>query len=411
MKILFPAVFLFLFLFTIQSTNADEPKAIHQQQHLDALSIYKKSADDDVAKNLNRFALGQLLNYNAAIDTMYKTEMDDTIQAFKINYDRSHLTRSNAITSLNQQIKDLTEKKETATSGFNGLLRKAGIASVIWLVIVLILVQIRSKALKRVQSKLELSKGQRLVSEQKMDAGKTLLKLSHENSSRSESLNTKAIALQKIVSESALTVENGFSKEETDKLKVQVTELVRTAGVNQKIVTTVLSLENEAGAEKVNANLNLLCDQCFELVYNGMKSSDPDLKILVSKDLEKNLPQIKLIPEAVVQLLINVLINAFQSVKARQEKKVKGYVAKVTISTRVLPRFLQVRINDNGEGMQDEIIQQVSELYFTLKTDVNASGLGMHFAKKIVSELHRGELKIESEPGNKTDVYIKFFTS
>ena len=147
------------------------------------------------------------------------------------------------------------------------------------------------------------------------------------------------------------------------------------------------------------------------MVYNGVKSEDPDLKISVSKDLEKNLPQIKLIPDAVVQLLVNVLLNAFQSVKLRQQNNVKGYVPKVTISTRVLPRFLQVRVHDNGEGMTDDIIKQVTDPYFTRRLESNASGLGMYFAKKIASEMHQGELKIESEPGNKTDVYIKFFTS
>ena len=411
MKNLFSAFTLaFLFVY-VQSAEADETKAIHQQRHLDALSVYKKNADDYVAKNLNRFGLNQLLNYDAAIDTMYKAEMSDTIQAFKTNYDRSHLTRSNTITSLNKQILDLTQKKEKAKVGFSGLLRKAGIASLIWLAIVLVLMQIRSRALKMVQSRLDASKGQLKESEQRMAEGKELLRLSHEKAALANELNAKAAVLQKIISETALGEENGFTKENADRLKAAVTEMIRTASINQKITSTILTQENNAGADKVNASLNQLCDQCFELVYNGMKSEDPDMKIAVSKDLEKNLPQINMIPEAVIQLLINVLINAFQSVKERQDKKIKGYVPKVTISTRVLPRFLQVRVHDNGDGMTDDIINRVSEPYFTKKTSTHASGLGMYFSKKIASELHQGELKIESEPGNKTDVYIKFFTS
>ncbi len=411
MKSLFFLIYIVLMIITPATMFADDVRAIHQQDHLDALSIYKKNAYDYVAKNLNRFGLNQLLNYDASIDTMYKSEMTDTISAFKSNYDKSHLTRSNTIADLNHQITDLTEKKEKAKTGFTGLLRKSGIASLIWLAIVLILVQIRSKALKRVQARLDLSKGQLTESNSKMEAGIELLRTARENAKLNEQLNAKAATIRKIISETALTTENGYSKEAAGKLKGSLAELERCASAGHKITSTILTQETEPGVEKVNTNLNLLCDQCFELVYSGMNSADPDQKITVSKDLEKNLQQIKLIPEAVVQLLINVLINAFQSVQSRQEQQVKGYLPKVTISTRVLPRFLQVRINDNGEGMTDEIIQQVSEPYFTTKSTIHSSGLGMHFAKKIACELHQGELKIESEPGNKTDVYIKFFTS
>lgn len=411
MKFVFSLLFIAFAFFSPAPVSATDTGAIHQPSHLDALSVYKKNADDYVAKNLNRFGLNQLLSYDAAIDTMYKTEMDDTIAAFKSTYNQSHISRSNAIANLNREITGLKEKKEKATSGFTGLLRKAGIASLIWLAIVLVLIQIRSKALKRVQAKLELSKGQLSASNSKMEEGTALIRIAREHGVLNEKLNEKALEIQKLFNETQLTPENGFSKEAADKLKLSITELVRGAAAGHKITSTILSQDAEPGIEKVSANLNQLCDQCFELVYNGMKSADPDLKITVSKDLEKNLPQIKLIPEAVAQLLINVLINAFQSVQERQEKKVKGYVPKITISTRVLPRFLQVRIHDNGEGMTDNIIQQVGIPYFTMKNATNSSGLGMHFAKKIVSEMHLGELKIESEPGNKTDVYIKFFTS
>jgi signal transduction histidine kinase len=411
MKNIFSVVFISCLLLCRHEAWADEPKAIHQQRHLDALSVYKKNADDYVAKNLNRFGLNQLINYDGAIDTMYKTEMSDTVTAFKTNYDRSHLTRSSSIEELNRKIRELTDKKEKAKTGYTGLLRKACVASLIWLAIVLVLMQVRSRALKRVQSKLDASKGQLSESERRMKAGLELLKLSHENEAIAARQHEQALILQKIISGTALSEENGFSKTEADQLKSALTEAVRAAAVNHKITSTILTQEAEAGADKVNANLNQLCDQCFELVYNGMKSEDPDLKISVSKDLEKNLPLIKLVPEAVIQLLVNVLINAFQSVKERQEKNIKGYAAKVTISTRVLPRFLQVRVHDNGDGMTDDIIQQVSEPYFTMKSAMNSSGLGMYFAKKIAGEMHQGELKIESEPGNKTDVYIKFFTS
>ena len=176
MKYTFSGIFIALILLSISLSKADEPRAIHQQHHLDALSVYKKNADDYVAKNLNRFGLNQLQYYNIALDTMYKSELDDTIAAVKSNYEQAHLTRTTTITNLNQQIQELTTKKETAKAGFKGLLRKAGIASLVWLAIVLVLMQVRSRALKRVQARLDASKGQLTESLHRKQVGQELLK-------------------------------------------------------------------------------------------------------------------------------------------------------------------------------------------------------------------------------------------
>lgn len=92
-----------------------------------------------------------------------------------------------------------------------------------------------------------------------------------------------------------------FPKKQLTNFEASIAELVRSATAGHKITSTILSQDAEPGIEKVSANLNQLCDQCFELVYSGMRSPDPDLKITVSKDLEKNLPQIKLIPDAVAR--------------------------------------------------------------------------------------------------------------
>ena len=46
---------------------------------------------------------------------------------------------------------------------------------------------------------------------------------------------------------------------------------------------------------------------------------------------------------------------------------------------------------------------------FTTLENGKGAGLGLSESMKIMTELHKGELKIESENGNSTDVYIKFF--
>ncbi|MBP6403793.1 MAG: ATP-binding protein, partial [Bacteroidia bacterium] len=162
------------------------------------------------------------------------------------------------------------------------------------------------------------------------------------------------------------------------------------------------------GEEKIATNMNQLCEQFLELSQRGHQPTDGSFAILVTKDLEKNLPSIKVIPEAVGSLLLNVMNNAFQAVIEKQAKGIKGYQPKVTVSTRILPRFLQIRVKDNGDGMNDLTLNQAPQEYFSLKPLEQGVGLGLSDSQNIMA-LHKGELKLESETGNGSDVYLKFY--
>jgi two-component system NtrC family sensor kinase len=75
----------------------------------------------------------------------------------------------------------------------------------------------------------------------------------------------------------------------------------------------------------------------------------------------------------------------------------------------VLPRFVQIRIKDNGTGIPEANLATVYEAFSSLNRPEEGAGLGLTAARRIMEELHQGELLIESEPGRGTDVYLKFY--
>ena len=131
----------------------------------------------------------------------------------------------------------------------------------------------------------------------------------------------------------------------------------------------------------------------------------------ITKDFEKNLPAVKTNHGAIGYLLLNLLSNSLKSIEEKYKKGIKGYQPKISISTRILPRFLQIRIKDNGTGMTDDILTKAMDEFYSTREPKEGSGLGLTISKQIISEFHKGEIKIESESGNSTDVYIKFFIS
>ena len=80
----------------------------------------------------------------------------------------------------------------------------------------------------------------------------------------------------------------------------------------------------------------------------------------------KNLPAIKIIPEAVGSLFLNVLNNAFQAVIENKTKESKGYQKSYCKHTHS-SRFLQIRVKDNGDGMNDADLTRSTEEYVSMK--------------------------------------------
>ncbi len=68
------------------------------------------------------------------------------------------------------------------------------------------------------------------------------------------------------------------------------------------------------------------------------------------------------------------------------------------------PDGVQLRIEDNGVGMDRETVKKAFTLFFSSK-GASGTGLGLFIAHKI-TEAHGGTIELESEPGVGTRVTV-----
>jgi signal transduction histidine kinase len=64
---------------------------------------------------------------------------------------------------------------------------------------------------------------------------------------------------------------------------------------------------------------------------------------------------------------------------------------------------VEIGIRDTGPGMEEETKSRIFEPFFSTKEE--GIGLGLPIAQRIVEE-HRGEIRVESGPGEGTTFYI-----
>ena len=99
--------------------------------------------------------------------------------------------------------------------------------------------------------------------------------------------------------------------------------------------------------------------------------------------------------ERLKQVIINILKNAYEACAEN---------GKVEISSNLYKNYLDILIEDNGIGMDEETLKNIKEMFYTTKQ--NGTGLGVALSNEIIKS-HNGELLFTSEPNKGTKVTIR----
>lgn len=372
-----------------------------------ALEVHDSRAQSFVAKNLNRFGLDKLKDYDKTLDSSFSTELKDTLELME----KTYLMNSSSLqTNLQQQknkIQELTEQKKELSTKYNKLLRTAAFTIGVWLILVIIFIQFKKQKIRKKDIEVEITTAQLKNTKQNATIARaTIDKVrQYKNTITKFSEDTEQLnVLSTEINNSGLP-DNKW----TNEISSSIQKISASAAMELRLANSLINQEGELSDDKESTDINKLCEEYLNIASRGVLSEGNEFNCQITSDFEKNLPAVKINQAAIGSLLLNVLNNSFQSVEEKFNKGVKGYQPKVTISTRILPRFLQIRIKDNGLGMSNTVLPIATTQFFTTLENGKGAGLGLSESMKIMTELHKGELKIESENGNSTDVYIKFF--
>jgi signal transduction histidine kinase len=123
-------------------------------------------------------------------------------------------------------------------------------------------------------------------------------------------------------------------------------------------------------------------------------------------DLDPGLPPVSCVPGDINQALLNILVNAAQSIAEAVEEgsKEKG---KITISSSHDDDWVEIRIGDSGKGIPEEIRSKVFDPFFTTKEVGKGTGQGLAIAHTAVVERHGGSITFDSQIGRGTVFKIR----
>jgi signal transduction histidine kinase len=116
-------------------------------------------------------------------------------------------------------------------------------------------------------------------------------------------------------------------------------------------------------------------------------------------ELTEGLPRVKGNPQKLIQVMVNLISNALESL-SDDEQKVIARTWKADSGTEI---FMEV--DDEGAGMSAVQIEKMFEPFYSTKLESGGTGLGMTITRMLLDE-HGARLDIESVPGEGTRVTV-----
>ena len=122
------------------------------------------------------------------------------------------------------------------------------------------------------------------------------------------------------------------------------------------------------------------CKKFSEVLVADVLEYFPNVALSIRSDKELETKHIRINENAIINAIRNLITNA-------QQVSAEDFEVNLDISIGI-DNMLNIRIDDNGPGIDDDIKKKIFEPFFTTKK--NGTGLGLSIVKSIV-EAHKGK--------------------
>jgi len=164
-----------------------------------------------------------------------------------------------------------------------------------------------------------------------------------------------------------------------------VADLHESTGRISAIVASVKDYTHMDEARTQTVDVHDGIESTLTMLAHELRRGD----VRVERDYDRDLPAVTVHASQLNQVWTNLIDNAIDAVDGD---------GTITIRTARAGDAISVSVTDDGPGVPAELQSRLFEPFFTTKDVGGGTGLGLDIVRRIV-ENHRGQVRLESEPG------------
>jgi signal transduction histidine kinase len=126
----------------------------------------------------------------------------------------------------------------------------------------------------------------------------------------------------------------------------------------------------------------------------------------VVTDFDPELPAVACMPTGISSVVLNLVVNAAHAIGEATHNGADGK-GRITIRTRLDGPYAEIRVEDTGPGIAEDIRSRVFDLFFTTKEVGRGTGQGLSLARAIVVDKHGGTIDFETEVGRGSSFIVR----
>ncbi|MCK5706725.1 MAG: PAS domain S-box protein [Candidatus Aureabacteria bacterium] len=242
----------------------------------------------------------------------------------------------------------------------------------------------RTKELRKINEELKETQASLIQTEKISAMGMLAGGVAHEiNTPLSGVLGYVELLINKIESKQ---INNDFD------LVLEKLRIVRECGYRCKsIAEKFLDFSRKSEKKFTPVSIHSIIEDSLMVTRNQIKYD-----VTVLKEYDKDLPLIYCDGNELQQVFVNLVINAKD---AMPKKGILKFI------TKRVDDDVVIEFSDNGEGIEEENMQNIFKAFFTTKPAGKGTGLGLSVSAGIIKK-HMGKMEVKSKKGEGTTFII-----
>ena len=189
-----------------------------------------------------------------------------------------------------------------------------------------------------------------------------------------------------------------------DMLRSNLDKVVQHGKRADAIVRNMLLHSHQGSGEHRLVAINAIVEESLKLAYHGARAEKDNFNIIVEQSFDPVAGEVDIFPQEITRVLLNLISNGVYATRKKALRDGETYKPTLIASTKDLGDRVEIRIRDNGIGIQSEVKDKIFNPFFTTKPAGEGTGLGLSISHDIIVKQHSGSIEVDTKPGEFTEV-------